>query len=434
MANSRVLDEGLAQLRAKNYPAALHNFKSLVGTKEEYLVAVAQYNVGDTELALQTFAKLYKNYPDNSELLYNYGVTLIATNNYDRAINCFKRAVTLAPAHIEARYNLAYLEMLTKQDSALNTLHRVLELDPSHKDAHYMRAQLLMAKGQIAKGLKDLTYKTVPHRISMPEWDGKQVAGSKVFVYGDDQVEFVQFIRYALILSKRNLHIVCEPPSSLFSLFKLLESSTFKVVKKGENIPTGFQQAAINALPHLFNPELDTTPKFVPYITEPDKKDVSPECQLAESVKLQVGLLWDDRVKPESFSELLAIEWIEWSLLATKLAVTDLELLKKQQSEYLNFGVKIKQYTELVSVLSNLDLVITVDNIVAHIAGAFGKEVWLLLPEDADWHWMNDSEKSSWYPSVTIFRESKTNTSQEIVAGFYTRFIGEKHKASLTPL
>ena len=412
-----LLEKGMSQLRAENYQAAIDIFRSNHDTRYAYLTGIAQYKAGMLDESLKTFAELYHTDPSNIDLVYNYGVISLTIGSDSMALSCFKRVVELDPENLDGHYNLAYVGIKLDKKAALKSLNYLLKLTVDRhniqymKHAHYMRAQLLLESNKFADGFKDLF-------LSQKSAHDKN-SGNILLVQGDDHVEYIQLIRYAMLIAEKGTKVFCSLPNSLVGLFKPLESKTFKVLKKNER-PSGLadsdviETVNINMLPHLFNPKLNKLPKFTPYIPTPAKNSVNPGCLFKESEKLQVGIFWNNTLLLNDFSELLELDWVEWTLLPLKLDDEEQQLLRELGSKYNHTGKAVKKFTDMAAVISQLDLVISVNNVIAHIAGAMGKDVWLLLEEQTNWHWSSSASTSKWYPSVSIFRkrakESWTST------------------------
>ena len=238
--------------------------------------------------------------------------------------------------------------------------------------------------------------------------------------------DVIQFTRYLPLLVERKCKVTFFAPAQLKRLFKLSFQS-IEIVSELEGIHGIDFQVALMSLPHRFNTEPLSIPNKVPYL----------------KIEPHLETRWKDRIGTQSFK--IGIAWsgnpmhkndhnrsINLSLflplldaqatfvsLQTDIRPNDAALLKRQEN-ILNFGEELKDFSDTAAIISNLDLVISVDTSAAHLAGALGKPVWVLLPFIPDWRWLLDREDSPWYPTARLFRQNGTRVWDTVIARVHT--------------
>lgn len=413
-------------------------------------IAEAQLALGSPEEALKTYQIRDAAQPDDPTILNNISVCLLELGRLEEACSLRRRALELQPHNYDRAYNLAMtLNMLGKFEEALSLMQQTLlkapenvpalittgdslqalgrideaiiafetaiSLAPDHPEAHFNYGLALLTKGELARGWEEYewrkktgAFKKFKPPLDVPIWDGEEIAGKSLLLYPEQGMgDSINFIRYATLAHERGARVFCNCPPSLSNLFQMVKGIE-QVIPWGMAVPVTDYQAAIMELPKVFKTSYDNVPLAKGYI-EP------PPSDFAGSEGLEVGIVWQgnpalkndaNRSVPLSlFDTLLDLEEAQFHSLQVGPGEEQIELLGWE--DRLNvLGPKLNTYADTAGVIAKLDLVISVDTSVAHLAGALGKSVWLLLPTNADWRWGREGTTTPWYSSMRLFRQS----------------------------
>ncbi|MDU0457881.1 MAG: tetratricopeptide repeat protein [Geobacteraceae bacterium] len=377
---------------------------------------------------------------ESPESWFNHGVSCMETGDYRGAENCFRRVRSLAPESLEALLNLGYvLDKQGRYDDALDCYEDVLAISPENSKAHYNRAIHRLRAGDLSAGFADYearfaAIKNADNRhYTMPRWDGSPLNRRSILVYCEQGLgDAIQFSRYIPILASRGGRVLLEVQLPLLNLFSTLPGVE-QIVLKTDIPPAADCYIPLLSLPHLFKTTIDTIPATTPYLLQDSSKTEAWAQTLAADRSYRVGIVWSgsasnpmDRERSCPLSEfvpLLTTQDASYYSLQVGPASSDLG--------YLPYDVHLKDLTkqltdfsDTAALIANLDLVITVDTAVAHLAGALGKPVWLLLANCPDWRWMMGREDSPWYPTMRLFRQQRPGDWKSVVG----KLVGELQK------
>lgn len=366
--------------------------------------------------------------PDNPDALTNLGVLERRDGSAELAAWFHGRAVTVRPEHTIAATNLgATLLDLGRIDDGIGVLRNVVRQRPDHADAHMALGMALLLKGQFEEGFREYEWRhrssalrsTDSTRIDAP-WDGRDPAGRRFLLLTEQGFgDALHFVRYAAVLKARGAASVilgCRRP-----LARLLRRArgVDAILVEGEMIPKVDATAHLMSLPHLLGTRLETIPSDTPYLTaEPELVTLWAE-RLAAKPGLRVGLAWQGNPDPRVDHG----RSIRLAALAPLAAVPGVRLIAlqkgpgREQVAEVGHLVPVEtlepelddgpdSFVDTAAVMMNLDLVVTTDTAVAHLAGALGRPVWLLLKHPPEWRWFLEGERSPWYPTMRLFRQS----------------------------
>ncbi len=341
------------------------------------------------------------------------------------AVVYLREAVRLNPGDAEAWFDLAgRLKEQNRVDEALSALERVLELDKDHSDAPGARGLLLLVKGDLERGWREYERRwearNFPEKrpdLDRPLWRGEPMAGRTLLLWTEQgNGDTIQFVRYAALLAEQGVRVVLQCPSDLAPLMKSVRGIE-RVVMKGAALPPFDAYCPLLSVPLAMGTRLETIPAQVPYISaEPQRVAKWRErLQVCEG-RLKVGLAWSG--SPQHVND--RRRSCPLRLLAPLAQVEGVTLVSLQKGpgsaqavpppagmKLVNLTAGIGDFADTAALVANLDLVITVDTAVAHLAGAMGKAVWTLLPFVPDWRWMLGREDSPWYPTMRLFRQAE---------------------------
>lgn len=421
------------------FPLALNNLGSaLQGQgKTEEAVAVHQraieqdpnyaeghYNLG---LALQAQAKFQDASaaygqaialrPRYVEAYNNLGIVRQHQGRFEDAIAAYRKALDLKADHVETHNNLGLaLQVLGRLDEALHSLDRAIQLKPDYVDACVNRAHCLLLGGDLRRGFIEYEARwrrpgVAQPSFAQPQWDGSELNGRRILLQAEQGLgDTIQFVRFAPLVAARGGRVLieCDP-----ALTRLLGSASGveEVIPRGQPLPEFDVHLPLLSLPRIFETTLESIPSTVPYLTAPQSR------QLKTPGKswLKVGIVWagrpeqgNDRNRSCPITQFLHFrqipEVVFYSLQKGPQAEALAQLDGKLTVEEL--GERMTDLAATASVIMQLDLVITVDTSVAHLAGALGQPVWTILSFASDWRWLRDREDSPWYPTMRLFRQT----------------------------
>lgn len=368
---------------------------------------------------------------DDPEAWFNRGNTCLVNGDYVAAEKCFRRTLSLAPESIESLLNLGYvLDQLGRSEEALRCYDSVLGVSPVQPKARFNRAAHLLRSGDLRTGFADYEFRfaAVPgvdnRSYSQPRWDGSPLLGRSILVYCEQGLgDALMFARYIPLLAKMGGRVTLEVQPQLVSLMSGLEGVEQVVVKSGIPQCTDVHIPLLS-LPNVFQTTLDTIPNHTPYLM-PSGSLVSiwNDRVKADSDNLRIGLVWAGKLQPypnrscppEYLEQLFCLPGFQFFSL--QVGEQDRFPLPQLFSEKIvDLTDMVRDFSDTASLILTLDLVITIDTAVAHLAGALGKPVWVMLPHSADWRWMSDRNDSPWYPSMRLFRQTEPGNWHSVVA------------------
>jgi tetratricopeptide (TPR) repeat protein len=392
---------------------------------------VALTRVRRNEEALASFDLALTLDPKSHEAANNRGAVLVRMFRPAEALGDFARAVALKPDYIEAHTNAGIaLRGLARDEEALVSLDRALALRPEDPSATWCKALLKLGAGDFREGwpLYEARLQREPLRgrlrsFEQPRWSGDApIAGQRLFVYAEQGLgDTLQFCRYIPELEKMGAQVIFEVQTVLRPLLGSL-AIRGTLIGRGEPVPEFDLHIPLGSLPLALGTELRTIPGEVPYLhVEPEPLREGSR-RLASLAGLKVGLNWQGNLQSE---QLAALEARSYPLAAAaplaRVEGISLVSLQKgagsEQRAAVEFGNGIAQLTdpqymgpeemasETAAMLKGLDLLITADTALAHLAGALGVRVWVVLQAVPDWRWLTERSDSPWYPTMRLFRQ-----------------------------
>jgi tetratricopeptide (TPR) repeat protein len=443
---------GNTLLAQDNLDDAVASYERALALKPEF--ADAWYNLGNARQGqekLHEAVDCYKHAlslkPQLAEAHYNLGNTLHTLGDPDRAITCFEHALLLRPDYAEAHYNLGCtLQEMGKPEEALTSMASALEIQPDYPQARFAHALAQLQSGDFAEGW--LNYESrwdsedhhTPRRpYPQPLWSGEKLPTGRLLLWGEqgvgDEIMFAGLIPDAL-RTGNSIVLDCDPRlqplfARSFPQVEVISSDGIaqtSAATAGANIPTDFAaHLATGSLPGLFRTsEAAFALGTSPYL-KADPAQVESFRSSCGDTKKRVGLAWSTR-NPKSgrkrsvnlamFSTLFAQEGLRW----ISLQYGEFDLLEVQAAAArapLFIDRSVDQFVDIdrfAAQVAAMDLVITIDNSTAHLAGASGVPVWLLLPFASDWRWLHARSDSPWYPTLRVFRQTQPGDWTSVIA------------------
>jgi tetratricopeptide (TPR) repeat protein len=400
----------------------------------------ALQNNKQVERAISVLRRAIELQPQFAEAYNNLGNALIDRGNADEGIESYRQALRLKPDYADALSNLAsaLIDHL-KLEEPEGLLRQAIEVDPQCADAHWNLAIFLLLHGDFGRGLPEYEWRWKVRgvmrgspKIPQPPWDGRELDGQTILLHTEQGIgDAIQFIRYTSMVAARGGRIILRCPIELRRLFAPIPGIQ-RIIDLNDPLPEFDVHCPLMSLPLAFKTDLDSIPAPIPYLRADSTLVEAWKNKLASHGDVRkIGLAWsgaaihvNDRnrsTNPSSFAPLAEVEHAAYFSLqkgeAAKypvpagLAISD-------------FTTELNDFADTAALVENLDLVITVDTSVAHLAGAMGKPVWVLLPWNPDWRWMYERTDSPWYPTMRLFRQRKANDWAAVV-GEVVRELGK---------
>jgi len=380
----------------------------------------------------------------HAEAHNNLGTVLRNQGRLGEAVASIQRALALAPDLVEAHINLGNARKSQRRvDDAAEAYRRALSLDPTNPEAHWNFAQVLLLMGRLREGWAEYAWRTkceefraVNWNFKQPLWDGSDLEGRTVLLYAEQGFgDTIQFLRYLPMVTAQGPDkggdVILQCPSPLTRLFETAPAADGiqLVTKIGDLLPPFDCHIPLLELPRLFGTTLDTIPADVPYLAAEEDRVALWRSRIGGE-GFQVGIAWQgnpsyksDRVRsiPLRFFEPLSkIPGVRLISLQKHDGLDQLKDLPPDMTvEALSddFDDGPDAFIDTAAVMTGLDLIITSDTAVPHLAGALGTPVWTLLPWVPDWRWLLNRDDSPWYPTMRLFRQP--------AAGDWDAVIGE---------
>lgn len=361
--------------------------------------------------------------PANADLLNRIGVVLQQQGKGYLAVHFHERSLNLQPNNVDTLISLGKAMMdQGKTAIALDYLKRALALQPNHAIARYNRAILLLQSGQFQEGFVEYEWRLKtnefpPCPFTQPLWDGSNLQGKTLLLHAEQGLgDTLQFIRYAPLAAQRGGRVIltCHRP-----LMRLLSGvpGIDQITPLGTPLPEFHVYAPLLSLPGIFGTTLATVPAQVPYL-RPTSPDFTLPRPLNPQAKLKVGIVWAggnlykrNQVRScalADYAPVLAVPQVAFYSLQKGIPQTEIAALAWQH-QLQDLAPQLRDMADTAAAIAQLDHVITVDTSVAHLAGALGKPVWVLLTKTPDWRWLCDRPDSPWYPTMRLFRQTVEN-------------------------
>ncbi len=418
---------------------AIRHYATALALRPGY--AEAHYNIGNALQALGRYDEAIAAYekaaaikPDYAEALNNLGNALQALNRHEEAIVRFEQALAVMPDYAEAHNNLGNsLQALNRHEQAIARHARALALQPDCIAAQWNEGLARLVIGDFKAGWKQYEGRWAVaglgqrrREFAQPQWRGEfALAGRTILLHAEQGLgDTLHFARYVPMVAALGAGIVLEAQNPLVPLLAGLPGVA-SIRAQGEALPTFDCHCPLLSLPLAFGTTFDTIPRNVPYLAAAPERIARWRSTIEEAAAPRIGVVWAGnpanvfdhrRTLPlRHLLPLLRTPGVKFFALQKDLRPGDLELLQAFPEVRL-LGEELEDFTETAAVVSLLDLVITVDTAVAHLAGALGKKVWVLLPFSPDWRWLLAREDSPWYPSARLFRQPATSDWASVLA------------------
>jgi len=394
----------------------------------------ARARLGRHADALADFDVVLTRVPHHVEALYNRGTALLELERPDAALAAFDAAVAAAPKHVGAWTNRGRaLQALNRHADAVTSFEKAIAVDKSFADAHSNMALSLLTLGQLSRGFAEYEWRW--KRTGMSDarrnyrgrpWLGEFPIGQRTILLAAEQGlgDSIQFVRYAPLLARSGAKVVLEVQPELKALLAGVDGVAL-CHARGETLPAYDVYCPLGSLPLAFKTEPATIPADIPYLRA-DETHVAKWRPTIEALPgKRVALAWaghakhpNDRNRSIALAQLeplLALDGISFVSVQRDLRGDDEVILARHKS-VTHIGDKLDDMADTAAVLALADLTIAVDTSVIHLAGAMGREAWVMLPFSPDWRWTLTGDHSPWYPRMRLFRQAKPGDWSGVIA------------------
>jgi Tfp pilus assembly protein PilF len=429
--------EGSELLQGGNAAAALERFRAAQridpsnATLHLYSGA-AQHELGRYEEAVASYRHAIDIAPHMGEAHNNMGNALMVLGRFSDAADSFSRAVPLlasSPVPLTARATaLQALGMVPEAEVHCRT---ALVIDPDFAASHWNLALNLLLQGRYAEGWPEYEWRwrkpnfTSPCRhTEVPLWDGSPLHGQTIVLHAEQGFgDTIQFVRYAPLVAERGGTVIVECHPQLVELLRSVKG-IHDVVPFGAPLPPFNCQAPLLSLPRIFGTTLLNIPSTTPYVSvTAEQRHKWSSLMACHPKSLRAGLVWAGKSYPDPNR---SCRLVELAPLATAQNITFFSLQLGAGSEQasspppgmslIDLTDQIRDFEDTAALIDQLDLVISIDTAVAHLAGALGKPAFIMLPFAPDWRWLIDRCDSPWYPSMRLFRQEITGEWYPVIS------------------
>ncbi|MGH6725144.1 MAG: tetratricopeptide repeat protein [Pseudolabrys sp.] len=385
------------------------------------------------EQSLASFDRALELRPEFADAHSNRGALLQEMRRFDEALASYDHALASVPSHSGALSNRGLsLHQLNRYDEALQAFKAAYAVAPDNPEAHFGEAQTRLLLGDFERGWEHYEWRSRGQHMlherrsfAQPRWrEGDEIAGKTVLLYGEQGFgDTIQFSRYVPLVAQRGARVILEVGPPLRSLMTGLAGAAH-VFAKGAPLPDFDMQCALLSMPLMFRTDVETIPAAVPYLHAPAEGVRDWQARLEPKRRPRVGLAWSGRpAHPEDINRSIGLAGLlplldsdaTFVSLQKGVRPADAKILE-ERSDLLNYAEALGDFSDTAALIANLDLVISVDTSVVHLAGALAKPVWVLLAANPDWRWMLNRDDSPWYPSVRLFRQDKTRAWGGVIA------------------
>lgn len=431
---------GIFLIQDKNLREAKKCFSKAVLKNKYFFEAIHALGIVCSELGQTKEAYFYyeqaKNINNNSyELFYNIGKLLFNIKKYQKAIIEFEKSININPNFIEAWHNKgAAHKELNQYEDALISFNEAIKLNPKDYDSICYKSVILLVMGNFVEGWKTYRYrwKQIPqesyrHKEIKELTEINDIKGKSILVWWEQGFgDTIQFSRYINELMKITPNITFEVQKELLPLFK--NQFNCNVVTNVVNKERFDYQVPLLNLPDLFETTIDKIPKINRYIyADPIKTEYWKSILNLATDKKNIGIsISGNPNHPNDERRSINIEFISSLMKTSNIYLIQKDINEKdrkiiQRKEIKDLSEKISDFSDTAAIIENMDLIISVDTSLIHLAGAMGKKSYLILPRVPEWRWLLDRNDTPWYPSIEIYRQKIENNWEDVIAEIKNR-------------
>lgn len=399
-------------------------------------LGTAYQALGQPERAMQalviaTCLQGVQIHPDDVQGWFQLGVTLAQAGRHRGAVWAFRLALTLQPAFDEILNNLGIsLQNLFLPEEAVRAHRRAVARTPGNAGHHCNLAHALLSAGHLAEGFAEWEWRPLspPRGFTQPRWDGTSFAGKTLLAHAEQGYgDVIQFCRYLPEAARRGGRLIVECRTPLAGLLRRMPG-VFEVIEWGSPLPDFDLETPIPSLARALRIDAGdlAATDGSPYLDADPGRLAAWRARLAgkgDDGALKVGLVWAGNAAGHDPKRAVPAD-----LLAGLGRIPEITLYNLQREggetvgkgnclpDMIDLGSEITDFDDLAAILSELDLLISVDTAAAHLAGALGRPVWTLLHSSPDWRWLPGPDRTAWYPSMRLYRQTTSGDWPAVIA------------------
>ncbi|MBF0561451.1 MAG: tetratricopeptide repeat protein [Alphaproteobacteria bacterium] len=431
------------------FDEAIAIYRQAIAIKPDFAMGygnlgVALKEAGKFNEAVDAYQHAIAIKPDYDWAYANLSAVWHGMGEWEKAILAARQALAINPASAMASFNLATTYQTVNQlDAAAAAFRQTLAIVPDLPEAHYRLGQILLQQGNYNAGwpendwrwrLKGGTWlRDIHGEFAQPRWSGESLEGKTILLYAEqDLSDAIQFVRYVPLVVRSADHVILAVRPPLVELFKGIQGVAV-VSLEATPLPVFDVHCPLLSLPHIFGTRLDTIPSGVPYlVAEPQR--IAKWREKLPSDGFRIGIGWQDFADDakeagpsfplRGFGPLTRLPGVRLVSLQGDPGLDMLSPLKKNL-RLIDLGTELEAahissaandaFLDRAALMMSLDLVITSDTDTAHLAGALGVPVWIVLKHTASWRWLLDREDSPWYPIAHLFRQRASGDWGDVV-------------------
>lgn len=459
-------ERGVTSGELKRQKDARQSYQRALELKSDHVqslnnLGVLSQEAGEVDEAIRLLEEAVRLRPQNSGGHNNLGVAYADKGQFERAIECYQNAIALSanhtiawnnlgnalravgrdqeaiavlqnalrqrPDYAEAYNNLAITQVqLGRHEQAIASYNRAIFLRPEYAESRMNRGLEFLALGDFERGWPDYEWRWQTRTLRIrkfrgPRWDGSHLAGKRILLcYEQGLGDTLQFIRYAADLKQRGATVIFEGQPVLRQMLSRTPGIDEYVSRGQQKVPPFDFHCPLLSLPGIFQSSLHSIPARVPYI-HPDPEVVQRWKPRMDALGgFRVGIAWQGNPQHKGdrrrsarlldFEPLARVEGVRLVSLQRGFGAEQIDQLKSHFELITLNGIDEEGdgFLRTAAIMHNVDLLITIDTAVAHLAGAMGLPAWVLIPPACDWRWLQGREDSPWYPTIRLFRQSKS--------------------------
>lgn len=388
--------------------------------------------LGRFEEALAQFDAVLAVMPGHAEIHVNRGNALSSLGRSAEAVAAFDRALAIRPDYLNALIGRgAALQRLNRHREALADFDRAAAIDKNSADAHHNAGLALLTLGDYRRGFAEYEWRWQRtgmggrRSLGKPLWLGEYPLSRKtILLHGEQGLgDCIQFARYVPMLARAGAKVVLEVPRELVALLSRIEGVA-AVVARGEALPAYDVHCPLGSLPLALRTELSTVPADVPYLKATAKRIDAWRARIAALAPPRVAIAWagsalhvNDRNRSIALERLAPLFALDASFVSIQRELREADgPALARVARLLHVGGELADFDDTAAVVSLVDLVISVDTSVVHLAGALGRPTWILVPFVPDWRWTLDGALTPWYPTARLFRQPAAGDWDSVIA------------------
>jgi tetratricopeptide (TPR) repeat protein len=363
--------------------------------------------------------------PQNVGAYINLGTVRAKNDDQEGAAEAYRKAISIDPGSFKAFTNLGVaLSSLGKAEAAIEASGRAVALRPLDAEVHYNHAMLLLLAGDLKEGFREFEWRLShpspgfrPRSFDVPRWQGEHRRGRTLLIHAEQGLgDSLQFVRFVASAAATGGPVVLQVQTPLVELLR--DSLDATVVCRDEPVPAFDLHVPLMSLPHALGTTIETIPAKVPYLKAAPAKVGEWRERLANYAGLKVGVVWagspghrHDRMRSvpaEMVLPRLLMPGVQLFSLQKEPRAADRLVFEQLGGRVVDLAPSLESFADTAAAVSAMDLVISVDTAVAHLAGALGKPTWILLPHILDWRWQYERVDTPWYPTARLLRQPRS--------------------------